>query len=208
MPVSTGELCKTGAAPQRARHLSPASASAAHMRSQCEPFQYTRWHVSQAWNARWRPRTAGGRCACTASQAWARKGVLQCRHKVKGCACGCRLKPREHFGALGASLECAHAAAMPDNAALEQVAVAREHDAALLLRQRGNLRVVGAVVVQRIETGHAQHARQAPQMSIGNEARRARRQRLRWPLIVNMARRSWRIGHNPVVLKQQPVKTA
>ncbi|MNN44656.1 hypothetical protein D3C81_1589550 [compost metagenome] len=52
---------------------------------------------------------------------------------------------------------------------LEQFAVAREHDAALLGGNPRDLAVFEMIVVERVEAGHAQQVRQAAQVGIGNE---------------------------------------
>ncbi|MCY1555430.1 hypothetical protein D9M68_920950 [compost metagenome] len=59
---------------------------------------------------------------------------------------------------------------MADQAALEQFAVAGQHDAALAGGQLGDLLVVEMVVVERVEADHAQQVGEAAEVGIGDEA--------------------------------------
>ena len=61
-------------------------------------------------------------------------------------------------------------AAVGDAAPLEQCPVAGQHDAAVAARQALDFVIAEMVVVDRVETGHAQQAGQAAEMGVGDEA--------------------------------------
>ncbi|MNY51591.1 hypothetical protein D3C86_1871940 [compost metagenome] len=63
-----------------------------------------------------------------------------------------------------------HVATVTDQPALEQFAVAGQHDALLASGYFGDLQIVEVIVVERIETGHAQQTGQAAEVGIGDEA--------------------------------------
>src|SRR5207253_876083 len=72
---------------------------------------------------------------------------------------------------LRLGLQRAHIAAAFDLAAFEEVAVAREDDAALLLRDAADLGIGERLVVSRVEAEHPQEARQCAEVCIGEEKR-------------------------------------
>ena len=64
---------------------------------------------------------------------------------------------------------------MRDLAPLEQLAIARQHDAAVGLRQIADLLVADRIAVEGVEPQHAQQPRQAAEMRVGDEAHLAQR---------------------------------
>ncbi|MOA36745.1 hypothetical protein D3C78_1582860 [compost metagenome] len=76
----------------------------------------------------------------------------------------------EQLAQLQRRFQGVHVAAVGDDAAFEQLAVAGQHDAPFAGRDIGDLAVFETVVVERVEAAHAQQAGEAAQVGVGDEA--------------------------------------
>jgi hypothetical protein len=92
---------------------------------------------------------------------------------------------------------------MGDAAALEQLAVARQHDAPLRDGQALDLVVGEVVVVQGVEAGHAQQVGQAAQMGVGDEAGLAQRPRAHAQQRRDVEGFELGVDRNPVAVEQR-----
>jgi len=86
-----------------------------------------------------------------------------------------KVEAREDLVQLALRLQRTHVAAVRDRPALEQLAVAREHDAPFLDAQPRDLVVVDRVGVDGVESGQAQQPGERAEVRVGDEARIAQR---------------------------------
>ena len=81
-----------------------------------------------------------------------------------------QLIARHDFSELGLRLDRPHETAEQHITALQQLAVAREHDPALAKRDLHDLRIAVVVLEQRVDAEHPQEPRKPSEMRVGDEA--------------------------------------
>ena len=85
------------------------------------------------------------------------------------------VEAREQLRRLALGLQRMDEAAVGELAALQQLAVAGQHDAAFAAGDGDDLGIIAVVVVERVEAGQAQQAREAAEVGVGDEAGDAQR---------------------------------
>jgi len=135
---------------------------------------------------------------------------LQCRIAAQAArerACAARkIEAGEDLAQLRPAAQCAHEAAVRDATALEQVTVARQHDAALRDCDQLDLSVVEAVVIKGVVTHHAQQVRQPAEVSVGDESAVAQRPRAQAQQRRHVEGLEHRVDRHPVVVGEQAVE--